>query len=133
MTGGLAIRTAQPSRWFWGTVFVLVLLAWTAALLRPVPATETIEEWGGQGATFYISKIAHVFGYAFLTILASRLVGSAASALGLLFLLLVHGAGAELLQGFTGRHPSWRDVGLDLIGISLGLGLTWSRWGGRLR
>jgi hypothetical protein len=33
----------------------------------------------------------------------------------------VHGFGTEFVQTFTGRHGCWFDVGIDHIGIVIGL------------
>ncbi len=47
----------------------------------------------------------------------------------LLFVIMVHAPATELLQQFVeGRTGMLSDVGLDHLGIALGLLLTWQRW-----
>lgn len=35
--------------------------------------------------------------------------------------LVAFGALIEVLQSFTGRDPSWRDLGADIVGVAVGL------------
>ena len=46
----------------------------------------------------------------------------------LLAVVLVHAPLSEFLQQFTGRTPQLTDVGLDWLGVTLGVMLTWKKW-----
>ena len=71
-----------------------------------------------------LRKAAHVTEYAILAALLRRATGSYAWAFGL---AVAYAASDELHQTFVrGRHGSPIDVGIDAIGILLGL-MTWRR------
>jgi hypothetical protein len=108
----------------------LFLGAWTAALLTPQPvqlADATLPE----ATVFPAAKLLHVSAYAFLALSGTWLGLRAPFSWPLLVLLSIHALGTEYLQQFVDlRTGSWRDVGLDHLGIALGLGLTvgWRWW-----
>jgi hypothetical protein len=134
----------HPSWWVW----LAYVAAWTWALLVPnpghlarlllgIPDAAEPGEWpaGLRGQlllmlqSFYFSKGLHVTGYAVLTLLSAWLAVSGRRRWLLLAFLSAHAIGTELLQNLEpSRHPSFRDVGLDHLGIALGLVLTWKRW-----
>ena len=112
-------------------VFALCVVVWSVALLVPVPS----KPFADTGITvpdlkFYVSKLIHVAGYAFLTAFVAFLPISRAKRLGLVLFLSLHGALSEAFQWwFTSyRSSSLRDVGLDHLGILIGLLATWNRW-----
>jgi VanZ family protein len=131
--------------WRW-LVWLLFVGVWTWALLLPNPERwaralilpETIvvpedhpvrQELLEMVLSLVFSKTLHVAGYAVLAILSGwqRLTGPFRWAL--LAFLSLHALGTEFFQAYVpGRHPSWRDVGLDHVGIVLGLALTWKWW-----
>lgn len=130
MSTRVRIRRRVAGRWKLRTilpfaVFLLFLGAWTWELLaeNPVPAEVSAlipNEW-----KFWLAKGLHVFGYAFLTILAAFLpVPRLYFWLAVAFLAL-HGIATEIGQTFVnGRHGSIRDVLLDWAGVGMGLGVV---------
>jgi hypothetical protein len=131
--------------WRW-LIWLVFVVAWTWALLLPdpgdlaraliLPGTALGDEKESfqqrllliiQSEAF--SKILHVAAYMVLTILSGWLAKSGIPRWLLLVFLLAHAVATEWLQGFTlTRHPSLRDVGLDYLGIALGLVLAWKWW-----
>jgi VanZ family protein len=110
----------------WG-LWALFLTAWTTALLTPHPVR--IAQAVLPGGGFFYGKTLHVLAYAGLTILTAWLGTRGARRWALLGLLSLHGFATEGLQTFVPlRGPSWADVGLDHIGISLGVLLSWRWW-----
>ncbi|MFO0823923.1 MAG: VanZ family protein [Gemmataceae bacterium] len=77
---------------------------------------------------FIASKIAHVGGYTFLTLLAAWLPLSRKGFWITVALLAAHGAVSEILQHVLGwgRTGKATDVLIDCFGISLGLLALWS-------
>ncbi|HJT75763.1 MAG TPA: VanZ family protein [Gemmataceae bacterium] len=131
-----APRVVQASWWRWGgvvlAVWVLLLAAWTVALLTPDPARFAGQVLPPQ-ADFTLSKALHVTAYAVLAGLVGSLRPLGRYRWLLLAVLSLHGMGTEYLQQFVPtRGPSVRDVLLDHVGILLGALLTWKNWlGGR--
>jgi VanZ family protein len=131
--------------WRWLVWLVFVVL-WTWALLLPnpdevaraliFPATVAVEESHPVREelleillSFVFSKALHVAGYAALTALSGWLGATWRARWILVAFMSVHAMGTEFLQGYSpGRHPAWRDVGLDHLGIVMGLALTWRSW-----
>ena len=109
--------------WWWCVGWSAGLLVWTVLLLLPV-SPRAVEAVGGPDHAFAVGKSLHVGVYALLALTAARPWRGV-----VLVVLLGHAATTEYLQQFTGRGSSWRDVGLDSLGILLGL-LT--QWVGRL-
>jgi hypothetical protein len=116
-----APRYARLRWWAWAAF----TLAWSAALLLPVPEAG-VRAVGEQHTLF--SKVVHLGGYAALALLGFALPGRWRWA-GLAFASL-HAGGTELCQYLTEewmhRHGAWADVGLDHVGIGLGLALRWA-------
>ncbi|HEV3145038.1 MAG TPA: VanZ family protein [Gemmataceae bacterium] len=125
-------------------VWALLLTVWTFALLRPIPPGAVVAA-GGPENSFWLGKCLHVSVYAVLAIGASFLPLSPVLRRCVIVALILHGGLTEYLQQFVHRGASWRDVGLDTLGVAIGVGLTWKRWfrtngdgclnrnGGRLR
>ena len=82
----------------------------------------------GPGYFFSAGKALHLTAYAVFALLTSRLPSRRR-----IFILIVvlHAPLTEFLQQFTGRTASLWDVGLDWLGVTLGVILSWRRWGGR--
>jgi hypothetical protein len=130
-------------RWL---VWLLFVGLWTSALLLPnpdewarallLPATDSAikphrvrQELLDIVLSFFFSKTLHVVGYALLAMLSGWLGLAWRVRWRLLLFMSAHAMATELFQGLSpGRHPSWRDVGLDHVGIALGLALTWKLW-----
>ena len=110
--------------WLWA-VWVLYLVVWTAALLRPEPArvnTEVLPE----PARFPAAKALHVASYALLTAVAWWLPARPGRRWLLVALLSLHAFGTEFLQRFVElRTGSLSDVAIDHAGMAVGLLAAW--------
>jgi VanZ family protein len=110
--------------WLWA-VWALYLAVWTAALLRPEPArvnTEVLPE----RAQFPAAKALHVGSYALLAALACWLPVRPGRRWLLFAALSLHAFGTEYLQRFVElRTGSLTDVGIDHVGIAIGLLAAW--------
>src|SRR5438067_12549453 len=103
-------------RWrIWGAY----ALAWTAALLMPIPIQG---DWRGVGdlqfdLKYVVAKVAHVSAYALLAILTGWVRVPAPQRFLLMFFLMVHATVTELIQEatyeFAGRSGNLHDVGFD--------------------
>jgi VanZ family protein len=110
-------------------VWFLYVGAWTAALLTPHPAKIAVAVLPEDDTRFYVLKTVHVLAYLVLTVLTGFLRGPRPWRWLLLLFLSAHALGTEYFQRFVPlREGSWRDVGLDHIGICLGLLLSWRWW-----
>jgi len=117
-------------RWrslFITALFWVSLALWTIGLLIPVPARST-EVFGSDDIKFIIAKILHGTAYAYLAVLAGLMNVSPRRRWWLLGLLSSHAFLTEFLQSFVNRGASWRDVGLDHLGILVGFAASWRRW-----
>jgi len=109
-------------------VFFTLLALWTVALLAPVPKESAKRVLGGDDEVFVFGKMVHISIYAFLSILGGSMTLSRPQRWGILGLLSFHGFATEFLQQFVHRGASWRDVGLDHIGITMGILFGWRWW-----
>lgn len=117
---------ARSLRWL---VWVTVVVVWTVALLVPLPDTSgTVLRH--NDVKFWVGKSLHVGMYALLAALAGRLPLARRGRLLVLAFLAAHAVATESLQPLVGRTGAAADVGLDLLGIILGVVLTWRRDGG---
>ena len=107
--------------------WTLVFIGWTVSLLRPIPPA-AVEAVGGPEPSFWFAKCLHVSVYAAFVISASFLPGSLGLRRWIPVGLILHGGLTEYLQQFVHRGASWRDVGLDSLGVAIGVALTWKRW-----
>jgi VanZ family protein len=115
--------------WRW-MAWVLVLTLWTLALLTPQPV-QVADALLPEDTVFPTSKLLHVTAYAVLALLTAVLPLRGQTRWWLLGLLALHAAGTEYLQQFVPpRTGSLRDVGLDHVGIALGVACTWKYWFG---
>ena len=110
-----------------GVLFIVSLIAWTVALLVPIPSRSS-EVLGGEHNKFLFGKSLHASAYAYLTILAGYLSLSIRERWWVLGLLSFHGFATEFFQLFVNRSASWKDVGIDHIGIAIGLLIATRRW-----
>jgi VanZ family protein len=114
-------------RWLGWSLFLIV---WTLALLTPQPV-QVADAVLPDDAVFPTSKLLHVTAYALLAILTAALRLRGRTRWWFLALLAIHAAGTEFLQQFVPpRTGSLRDVGLDHVGIVLGVVCTWKCWFG---
>ena len=116
------IETSPSDRVTVRGVPVLLLLLWTWELLAENPVPESVSRAIPNEWKVWLAKSLHVGAYAFLTVLAGLLPVGRKYFWGAIVLLLLHGIGSEIGQTFVdGRHGSIRDVGLDWVGVVLGL------------
>lgn len=106
--------------------FALVLVAWTVALLSPVPHDSAKKVLGSEFGLFLFAKTVHVSAYAFLTVLGGTVAAFGRRWWWVLPGLVAHGAVTEYFQQFVGRGSRVEDVGLDSIGIAVGGLVTWA-------
>jgi VanZ family protein len=107
----------------WGLAAAL----WTVALLTTFPA-HVSQEVLPPAAGFTAAKTLHVAAYAFLTATVPWL-GLGRWRWGLLAFLSLHAGATEFLQQWVPlRTGSLTDVGIDHLGIALGLACTWRAW-----
>ena len=119
-----ARRRATTRRWL---VWWLYVAVWTAGLLLPM-SSEGRPRWFSLPPVvgFVLAKLLHVSAYAVLAALLERLAGRTHWRWLLVAFLSLHGFATEFLQQWVpGRTGTLRDVGLDHLGIALGLAWTW--------
>lgn len=110
-------------RWLIWAVFVAV---WTAGLLYPAPKFPFKTE---VNVKFFVMKGMHVSAYAAMAVLSAWLHVPSRYRWLLMFFMAAHAAGTEFAQLYVpGRSGLVSDVGLDLIGVSLGCAVTWRWW-----
>jgi VanZ family protein len=112
-------------RWLLWTLFVVV---WTTALLttEPVHVAHAVL---AQRAIFPTSKLLHLTAYALMAILSGWLFVRAQWRWLLLVFMSLHAAGTEFFQQFVPeRGPSLWDVGIDHVGIAIGLAISCKWW-----
>jgi VanZ family protein len=111
----------------WLAWFVFTSL-WTASLLTTQPVTVG-QKVLSTGLLFLCAKCLHVSAYAAWAMLTGWLRPPRPLRWYVLGFLSAHGFATEYLQHFVpGRHPSWRDVGLDHLGLLIGVACTWKWW-----
>ncbi len=112
-------------------LWLLCLGAWTAALLTPHPARASRQVL--SPATGYpAAKTLHVAAYACLAGVIPWLGLRGGRRWWLVALLSLHAAATELFQRWVPeRTGSLTDVGIDHLGILLGLLCTWTAWRSR--
>lgn len=114
MNGGRVLRILHV------VLFAAFLIAWTIALLLPVPAQSAERVLGDSFSVFIFGKGVHVAAFAFLTVLGGTAALFGRNWVWLVPGLVAYGGLTEILQGFVGRTPRIADVGLDAIGVGLG-------------
>jgi hypothetical protein len=78
---------------------------------------------------FLLSKLFHVSDYALMAVLTAWLPAPRRLRGLLLLFLSAHAMGTEFIQLFVAtRTGTLHDIGLDHVGIALGLALTWKWW-----
>lgn len=118
------------TRWL---IWTSLLIVWAVALEFPVPDP-------GQGPAgefvlhykFVIGKTAHVCVYALLAVLGGWAPMPARYRWIVMFVLLAHAWGTEMLQEvlepWCHRGGTLADVGIDIVGIALGTAASWKWW-----
>jgi VanZ family protein len=118
------VARSRILRWLLWAVYATL---WTVVLLTTFPLAVRDAIVPAQYG-FSAGKILHVAAYAGFAILTSWLPVSRPWRWSLLALVALHAWVTEYVQPFVGRGGSLRDVGLDHIGIVLGLLLSWKLW-----
>ncbi|HZU36703.1 MAG TPA: VanZ family protein [Gemmataceae bacterium] len=108
---------------FW----VICVAVWTTALLTLFPV-EISRQVLPENLRFPTAKTLHVSAYAFLAFLTVLLPARGRVRWLLIAFLSLHAFATEYLQTFIGRGGALADVGLDHIGILLGLLIGWRWW-----
>lgn len=109
-------------------LWALYAVAWTTALLVPLPikpaTAASIEQ------VYWFGKALHVSAYVVMTGLTGWLPVPRGRRWLLLLFLSAHACLTEYLQWLLdiGRTGCWSDVGLDHLGIALGLVVTGKLW-----
>jgi hypothetical protein len=118
------------ARWL---LLATIGIGWGIALELPVPKPGEIPA-GELIVTnkFIIGKSLHVGVYAALAVLAAWVPLDTRYRWLMMFLLIGHAWGTEMLQealaDWCHRGGSLSDIGIDLIGISIGTGVSWKWW-----
>src|SRR5262249_26790593 len=102
------------------------VIAWTYALLTPIPPRG--EGWPSPQYVHLFGKTLHVGVYAFFTVLSAWLSVPFRFRWLLIVFISFHGLATEYLQQFVERGSLWSDVGLDHLGLALGLAVSWKWW-----
>jgi VanZ family protein len=124
----LALRFRRSKVSWRVLAWLLCLAVWTAALLTTFPA-QVSQQMLPPVLQFPTAKCLHVCAYAFLTAFISCLPLNTGRRWALVAVLSLHAFATEFLQQFVKlRHSSLRDVGIDHLGIVLGLVLIWKWW-----
>ncbi|MCE9563496.1 MAG: VanZ family protein [Planctomycetes bacterium] len=104
-------------------VLFVFLALWTWKLLEPSPVPEAVGEVIPTDLKYIASKLAHLCGYSFLTLLIAWLPLRRKQFWVAIALLAGHGILTEVLQYVMamGRTGKVTDVLIDWTGITLGL------------
>lgn len=107
----------------WNTCWWLLLVLWTIGLLRPEPI-QMQHELISPALGWVTAKGLHLGVYALLAFFASNLPGTYSNKLICYVILVAHAFATEFFQQWVKeRTGSITDVGINLTGIGLGLGL----------
>ena len=118
------------ARWL---IWTAVLIVWTVGLQFPVPEPRS---WpAGEFIVtnrFLLGKSLHVLVYGGLTALSARVPTAMRYRWLMMLFLMVHAWGGEMLQELLNpwchRGGSLSDVGIDIVGILLGVAASWKWW-----
>ncbi len=120
-----------PQSWRW-RLWWLYVAAWTAGLLLPMPEHGTWDLAEVEiTRKFLFAKTLHVTAYAVMAGLTGWLRAPLRLRFFLMFFLMAHATLTEVLQyslEFIGRSGALFDVGLDHVGIGLGMLASWRWW-----
>jgi len=112
-------------RWLLWTIF---LVLWTTALLttEPVHMAHVVL---APRVIFPTAKLLHISAYAVVAVLSGWLIVPARWRWLLVVFMCGHAFGTEFFQQFVPeRVPSLWDVGIDHVGIAIGLTISYKWW-----
>jgi len=116
-----------PASWRW-LLWAVFVVGWTAALLttEPVHVAQAVL---APPVIFPTAKLLHVSAYALLAVLSGWLIVPGRWRWILLIFMCFHAFGTEFFQQFVPeRGPSLWDVGIDHVGIAIGLTISCRWW-----
>jgi len=118
------------TRWL---IWLAVVIVWTVGLQYPVPEPTRI-----PASDFIVTnkviigKAMHVIVYALIAVLSAWVWTPLRYRWLMMFFLMLHAWGTEMLQEalepWCHRGGSLSDVGFDVIGIMLGVAISWKWW-----
>ena len=107
----------------WWACWWLILVLWTIGLLRPEPI-QLQHHLISPSLGWITAKGLHLGVYALFALFASLLPSSPSLKLFCFIILMVHAFATEFLQQWVKeRTGSLSDVAIDLLGVTLGLGV----------
>jgi len=118
------------TRWI---IWAVLVVVWSIALEIRFPEPEQLP--GAEVILTYkkiVAKSAHVGVYTLLTVVSAWVAVPARFRWLMMFFLMAHAWGSEMMQEvlnpicFRGGFLS--DVGLDVLGIVIGVALSWRWW-----
>ena len=118
-------RDLVTSRW---VIWSLSLLVWTGMLCVPGSEIQRVTSDWEWTRRVIVAKTLHVAAYAYLAVLTGWLFVPLRYRWLMVFVLMAHATATETVQPFLGRTGMLTDVGLDQIGILLGLLISWKWW-----
>lgn len=109
-------------------VFAAFVVAWTVALLSPVPG-ESERMLGGPRGVYLFSSGVHIAANAFLAVLGGTIALFGRRWIWVIPALAAHSGVIEYMQQFVGRTASLLDFTLNLVGLAIGgvIALGWRR------
>ena len=118
------------ARWL---IWAAVVIVWTVGLQYPVPEPRSLP--AGEFISvnrFLLGKSLHVLVYLGLTVLSAWVPMSQRYRWMMMFFLMAHAWGGEMLQEalnpWCHRGGSLSDIGIDIVGILLGVAASWKWW-----
>ena len=116
---------ARRLRWLAAGVFITAIAVFTWKLLQPQPIPVDIlrgmSSWSAV-LPFLVAKAAHLFGYAFLTVVGGLVSPRRWWRNAIVIGLLLHAVGTEIGQTFVpNRTGKFTDVMIDTFGVAIGV------------
>lgn len=113
------------------SLFAVYAVAWSISLEVPVPI-KLAPDSDFREPLFTFSKCLHVAAYALFVVLAASMRLPPWQRGLVLGLIVAHTMLSEYFQWVLAdichRTGQWSDVGLDCIGITIGVALSWKWW-----
>jgi VanZ family protein len=121
----LWLENVRPTiRW---SIWLAYGCLWSLALLTQQPV-EIKDRLFDPDFGRFLGKALHISAYCGLAMLTGWLRPRSWLRLILINLLFLHAFGTEFIQQFVDRGSDLNDVGLDIIGLTIGQAITWKWW-----